>query len=259
MYQGEMPQIRCPNCGFTINLEKRKEIDIRLILAAVKKRERSFSELLRITGLPRKTLSLRLKELCQQGLITKDGKYKINGEGKHYSGQKGPMLAKIFFLLIILGLGIPTAYVMATMLISPAEVQQPKIIGQFKVAVTVNNLEDLHDWQVVIVYNSDQITFLNYEVGDFWGIGTSEEEPFPYVVNATDIGDGILCFGGTLGPAEEGKSGSGVLLILEFGYFTVDYQMPEIKGEVTPFKTILLDSYGNEIPFEGILDIKEFK
>ena len=64
------PQIRCPNCGITINLKNRKKVDIDLIERAVKK-PRSFTELLRITNFPRKTLALRLKDLCSHGLLLK--------------------------------------------------------------------------------------------------------------------------------------------------------------------------------------------
>jgi PKD repeat protein len=72
------PQITCPYCGNTIGLENRKEVDFEKIMHALGKSPRSFTELLTMTNLPRKTLSLRLKELCASGSIMKDGGYHLN-------------------------------------------------------------------------------------------------------------------------------------------------------------------------------------
>jgi hypothetical protein len=73
-----MPQVRCPNCGTTINLETRKETDFNLIINALHKNPKTFTQLLNYTRLPRKTLSLRLKELCDRGVIIKDGGYHLS-------------------------------------------------------------------------------------------------------------------------------------------------------------------------------------
>jgi len=72
------PQITCPYCGTTINLENRKEVDFEKIMDALGKSPRTFTELLTMTNLPRKTLSIRLKELRTSGSITKDGGYHLN-------------------------------------------------------------------------------------------------------------------------------------------------------------------------------------
>jgi len=72
------PQITCPHCGSTINLENRKEVDYDKILFALSKSQRTFSELLMMTDLPRKTLSIRLKDLCTSGAIIKDGGYRLS-------------------------------------------------------------------------------------------------------------------------------------------------------------------------------------
>jgi hypothetical protein len=74
-----MPQIRCPKCGTTINLENRKGVDFSTILNALQRSPKTFTDLLHLTGLPRKTLSLRLKSLCDSGAIVKDGGYRLNG------------------------------------------------------------------------------------------------------------------------------------------------------------------------------------
>jgi PKD repeat protein len=72
------PQITCPYCGNTIGLENRKQVDFEKIMHALGKSPRTFTELLTMTSLPRKTLSLRLKELCVSGSIVKDGGYHLN-------------------------------------------------------------------------------------------------------------------------------------------------------------------------------------
>jgi PKD repeat protein len=72
------PQITCPYCGNTIGLENRKEVDFEKIMHALGRSPRTFTELLAMTNLPRKTLSLRLKELCASGSIVKDGGYHLN-------------------------------------------------------------------------------------------------------------------------------------------------------------------------------------
>jgi len=75
-----MPKIRCPNCGTTIDLESRKDIDLDTIVRALENHPRRFTELLHLTGLPRKTFNARLKLLCDKGIIAKgNGEYKLNG------------------------------------------------------------------------------------------------------------------------------------------------------------------------------------
>jgi len=96
------PQITCPNCGSTINLENRKEVDFEKIIHALYKSSKTFTELLSMTNLPRKTLSLRLKDLCSSGAIVKDGgyhlsasfasKHKIHGKKNGNGKMKGTIL-----------------------------------------------------------------------------------------------------------------------------------------------------------------------
>ena len=50
-----MPRIMCPNCGLTISLEERRNLDFNLIKDATRKKPTSFTKLLHITKLPRKT------------------------------------------------------------------------------------------------------------------------------------------------------------------------------------------------------------
>lgn len=79
MEEESMARVMCPTCGTTINLENRRKIDFSLILNALRKRPKTFTNLLHLTKLPRKTLSLRLKALCNSEVISKrDGHYRLN-------------------------------------------------------------------------------------------------------------------------------------------------------------------------------------
>lgn len=108
-----MPQIRCPNCGMTINLENRREIDLGMILKALEKKPRSFTELLHITHLPRKTLDLRLKYLIKSGAIVKDEGYRLNGtlpfniRGDKMKKNLLHLRKNILLAFLILGIGLP--------------------------------------------------------------------------------------------------------------------------------------------------------
>ena len=83
------PQITCPHCGNTINLENRKEVDFEKITYALNKSPKTFTELLEITNLPRKTLSLRLKDLCTSGSVVKDGGYRLSSSFRPYEKMSG--------------------------------------------------------------------------------------------------------------------------------------------------------------------------
>lgn len=94
------PQITCPHCGNTINLENRKEVDFEKITYALNNSSKTFTELLEITNLPRKTLSLRLKDLCNSGSIVKDGGYRLSTSFRPYkkiseTSRSGKMKAPI--------------------------------------------------------------------------------------------------------------------------------------------------------------------
>ena len=91
----KMPQIGCPNCGVTINLKKRKEIDLDLIVGSLKNEPKTFTELLRTTRLPRKTLNIRLKDLIDSGIIVKDGGYRLTDSPQTHEFQARRSIKKI--------------------------------------------------------------------------------------------------------------------------------------------------------------------
>lgn len=250
-----MPQIVCPNCGKTINLENRKKIDFDLIHEAVKKKPRTFCELLNITRLPRKTLSLRLRDLCMSGaLIKTDGAYVLNNSIEFETMRKPPLkrASEIFddrklkigltLVMFLLSSSI-SGYVFAMFIASPAPTL-PKPLGTATIAFSVNNVEDLYSWQVIIIFDSDQINILKVMPGDFFPV----EDPF--LLNATDIAKGMLLVGGTLIGDSDGKSGSGILAKILFEYFVEEYEMPHLVLSEKGFGTHLLNSQGSIIPLD---------
>ena len=252
-----MPQITCPNCGFTINLENRKKIDFHKILEETKK-PKTFTELLRATHLPRKTLSLRLKELCKTGILVKEnGVYKWRDYnsvvekrtsfGNALKLQYGKRIKSVFMLAIILVCFSISGYVFARFIIPPAPhettQQEPSILGTFTLNVMVYNVTDLYGWQVAIIYNSSELKVLKITSGGFVG------NKFPCFVNSTDTLENLILIGGSLLGDVPGKNGSGKLASVLFGYYIEDYQIPKIAFE-GPFATMLIDSKGNLIEIE---------
>jgi len=252
-----MPQIVCPNCGMTINLEKRKEADFNLIRDATRKKPESFTRLLRITKLPRKTLALRLKTMCEDDiLIKKDGKYMLNGASKfdNNGGKFAKRVSNLFenrrfktgLMLIALLIGSSTSgYVLAKFFAPNETYQQPTVIGNFTMALEINNVDDLYTWQTLITFNSSQLKIIKNDPGEF--LGTD----YPFFLNASDIGEGRLLLGGTLYGSVTGKNGNGTLATIIFGYFVDEYEEPTLSfSEKGLFKTFLLDSRDSIIPIE---------
>lgn len=270
-----MPQIKCPNCGLTISLENRKETDMDLITKAVQTKERTFTELLHITRLSRKTLSLRLKELRSSGSIVKnDGAYSLNGAS--YPKGKGNGFVRSFlrsaragtfqdrrmrnfaWVLMLLLSSSVSGYVLAMFLVTPQPSQThetPMIIGTFTMALDVNNVKDLHGWQVLVAYNPSELEVTQIIPGGFVGAEYPSSEMADVsggiFLNATDIGWGKFLVGGLLIGNGPGKDGSGRLATIVFGYYTRDYKLPSIVQDESMSETCLLNSVNSIIPIEG--------
>jgi hypothetical protein len=253
-----MPQVMCPNCGMTINLENRKEIDVNLIKNAAKNRPRTFTELLRITRLPRKTLSFRLKELCATGVIVKKkGVYEVNGGGSQFvrdARKSTEKLSKmlydrrvrtgLMFVALLLSFSV-SGYVLAMLFTPPQSAekfQEPAIIGNIAVTLDVNNVKNLYAWQAIITYNSSESKVIEIIPGKFLGV------EYPFFLNASDIFENVLLLGGSLYGETPAGSGSGRLATIIFGYFVDGYEEPKIVLSEKHLKTYLLDSEGSVIP-----------
>ena len=258
-----MPQIRCPHCGARINLESRKETDFRMILASLKKGPKTFTDLLRATELPRKTLSLRLKELRELKLIVKDGGYRLNDEppsnlgGEMLERLNKPVLftrKRVIVLLLILCIAIPiSSYVQANIL--PKEEKQEEITptvyyGNLTVAVKIQKVRDLFTWQVKLSYDPEELVFLEAWRGDFFGkdeilsgIFAKDKYGKEYgIENWLVIGDTLI---GNYYQHIPGVNGSGTLAIVKFAIKIPT--VPKTPKIVFDQDTFLLNSYGEEL------------
>ncbi len=260
-----MPQIRCPRCGLTINLENRKEMDNHLITGAVKRGAKTFTELLHTTGLPRKTLNLRLNELCRNGVLIKAERvYQLNGY--HHSKKSFTRLLanassnrkiKSLALLAILIIGFTTvSYVLAN-LFQPAlytPVKEPEILGTLIAVIEVRDVKDLWAWQVLIKFDESELKYLDWKCGEAFNV----QEPFK--CQASELTPGYLLIGATLKGDEHGINveGNGILAFITFGYYVENPKPPQlIIEESNPFKTEFLNSELQRIPLnEKTLNIR---
>ena len=254
-----VPQVTCPNCGTTINLENRKEIDLNLIKAAARRQPKTFTELLHITKLPRKTLSLRLRELCENGaLIKNEGVYKLNGISEFENTRRtiSSGLSRVLndrrmrtglMLVAFLLCSSATGYVLALFAVPPRDAENvPPIValGSFTMALDVSNVRDLAAWEAYIVFNPSEVLAIGTSAGDFFELGDSYHEPVSNVYGDT------LAIGGCLLGGKPGKDGSGRLATIVFEYYVMNYKTPELARYSRGFQTDLMDSAGSSILIE---------
>lgn len=169
------PQIRCPNCGTSINLESRRKMDFHLIVSELKKGPKTFTDLLHVTRLPRKTLSLRLKELRQSGIIIKDKDYRLNGSPPPFymKGEISKLFTfdqkkRILLLTLILCVSLPISalayaiYSAPPPLQMPPEPPKPQYYGILVVDLKTQNVTNLYAWQARINYDAEILEFRNF-------------------------------------------------------------------------------------------------
>ena len=231
-------------------------MDFKLIRSATDKSPKTFTELLHITKLSRKTLNLRLKELCGEGLLLKnEGMYRSNGtyDFKISGGNLMNNLSRVFadkkvqtglMLVAILVTFSASGYVMA-MMVAPKTYVQPKLeaaaLGTFRMSLNVTDVSDLYAWQAAISYDPTQVTLLTVQPGNLMDVG------FPFFVASTP-GDGCLLLGATLKGNVTGITGSGALATIIFEYYVAAYTTPSIVNQKAGFDTFLEDSSLATIP-----------
>ncbi|MFP3985503.1 MAG: hypothetical protein ACLFU9_06015 [Candidatus Bathyarchaeia archaeon] len=237
------PQIRCPNCGITINSMNRKKMDISLIVHAVNKKPRSFTDLLKLTKLPRKTLSNRLKELIGKGVITKNGLYYLNGDAnvkELCSFQKNPFVLskRTLVALLVLAIMIPSSiHAYAIFQLGTPLPSEPTIKGYFTANLYVYDVQDVYGWQAVILYDSDNTRMIDVLPGLL-------ETDRPLLFNANFPDMGLILVGNTLVGQASGRSGTGRCLLasIVFAYYSEDFDSPVWVPEFMWHKTKLLNS-----------------
>jgi hypothetical protein len=266
------PQVRCPNCGTSINLKNREETDFNMILEALQHRQRTFSDLLRTTRLPRKTLSIRLKQLAEKHLIIKDGGYRLNGEENCVMKKEGVLMRrfsnldrkKLLIAMLIIGISLPTGATVLAMMHKPPEPEPIKPLGSFTVTAEVTDASDVYGWQVIVAFDNRYLKVVEVTTGDFledtnqtYGDITSQhgyelrsKSMFMYSVN-----NGMIIIAQTLLGHESGKSGSGTLASIKFEYYyTENYAVPEIVYGDNFFETGLRNI--DSVPVEGQITLR---
>ncbi len=250
-----MPQVRCPRCGSTINLENRKETDFSLILSALRNKAQSFSELLRITGLPRKTLDMRLKELCVEDAIIKNKLYYFNQahphrhlENKLMIGQTKIFNRKAIVLLLLLCVGLPltTRFAMAVLFQNP--ITQPQPLGYYTATITVNGVSDVYGWQAGVRFDPANLKIVDIIPGDFLiekekntiisSLKETDQNENAEALFLTSTSENVLVVGQTLlAKSSPTTNSGGILATIVFAYYKT-YQTPElIFGENPRYAT----------------------
>jgi len=255
-----MPQIRYPNCGLTINLKNRKETDVSLITKAIEQKTKTFTDLLRVTSLPRKTLSLRLRELCGNGTIVKEnGVYRLNEhfETKGTRGLLGSRFSNVLrdkrmragIMMIALIVSVPTfSYALATFFLPPQPHErvlfERVLLGSFSMALDVHQVEGLRAWEAVIFYDPGKLKVLDAEPGSFLGVA------FPFFVNVTDLSSNVLLLASSLTGDMPSKSGNGTLATITFEYFNSSYEPPHLVPQWRGQETSWINSEDTQVPFD---------
>ena len=242
-----MPRIRCPNCGTSINLETRRETDLSLILNSLRSGPKTFTQLLRATRLPRKTLSLRLKDLVNSEAIVNDGGYRLNGALPSDLRRKMNMKRSFQFsrknmmlTLLILCMGILLAQAYGQYMFAPSPPLPPPlptITETFEVNIMIYDVTDLWSWEARVVFDPNVLIVTNVVEGPFleenggnalfmaatkivkgiFSDGTlSTDDPLTYIMNDEAYSNSVL-LGGTLTRGAQGVSGRGVLATVTFG------------------------------------------
>jgi len=243
-----------------------------MILSGMQKGSTTFTDLLKITGLPRKTLCIRLAALRDSGVIIKDGGYRLNGSAHLAewgigmdSPEKQPLAKPSFFTrknilitLMVLVIAVPIAANVSAMLFSsPPQPQPPPVpqfIGKFRMDIKVYNTTDLFAWQVMIHFKPSELVLIEPVEGNF----LKAQAPYGTVflfANDTDPSK-LLVFDTLIGnfpTGVPGVSGTGTLATLTFGYKSETYELPKIAYDDI-FETYLLNS--NLKDTEGMLALE---
>lgn len=248
-----MPQIRCPNCGTSIDLESRRNTDFNLIVGALKEKSRTFTELLKMTYLPRKTLSLRLKELIKSGVIVKDRGYHLNGASpsKEWTGKLKTHLTfdtkHVLLLLLVFIIGMPVGAKVYATLFAPVFPSEPIIKDTFRANIVVHDVTDLYGWQVGVRFDRDALVVINVTEGDFLGV----KPPLPVWTEDSYInpsGEGAVLIYASYRGQVTGRDGNGTLVTIEFGVVVEGHRELELVKQVGTQKVLILwDSTGKEI------------
>lgn len=165
------------------------------------------------------------------------------------------MIKKLCLAFLILSLCFLTTWYVYAFLLQPQVLkipEEPEIVGNFMLALNVYNVNDLYAWQAVISYDPSELKVLNITPGGFLGaeclpINGDEFKGDSVFLKNVFPNKGIIVIGGSMLGRACGKSGSGTLAYITFGYFNITYNFPTIVLNESHLKTILLDSNSSTI------------
>ena len=254
-------------------METRREVDDQLILKALRNGQKTFTQLMRESHIPRKTLNLRLKKLIDSGLIVKNGGYQLSSSAPAYTIWRGINLKKSGFIRENLN-GKSNAFILIGLIVFAMasnftmSLASPKS-NLFTVKIKVSGAVNLYAWQTEVVYDPNVLTIVDIEQGGFLSTNVltvnSTIIRIP-PINAIEIfeGNSIFVFnsrveygrilvGETRVGNATGVSGDGTLAIMTFSIRTeTGIFYPYIENSVLLEK----DNQNNIVPTEGLLVIE---
>ena len=236
-------------------MENRREVDQDLIKQATQKGPTTFTELLHATRLPRKTLSVRLKVMCENGMLVKqEGAYMLNGavgfdrNGGHLMRGVSRMLSDrrirtgLMLVAFLLSSSV-SGYVLATLMATRPVDNSPQFKGTFTMTLNVHDVEDFCAWQILVTYDPAKVGVKAAVSGEF--VGAEPIDPYKGVFTKNADISGELLLGGSIITGTP-KSGDGTLAIVTFGYYTEDYVLPEVASTA---KTYWINSQQGKLEF----------
>jgi len=166
-----------------------------------------------------------------------------------HNRSKGVMFFAI--LLVISMCGGAMAYSTPICKYDPEVDSEPRILGNFTMALEIINVNDLYAWQAVLFYDSKKLVLLKVEPGEL--LLSANDYIF---VNSSDSVDNILLLGGTMLGSVKGYSGSGIIAVIVFGYTNENYRYPVILDNFkNVYSTYGLNSYLNTVPLRLKLSV----
>jgi len=129
----------------------------------------------------------------------------------------------------------------------------PAVGETFEVYINVSDVTDLFSWQILLVFRKTCLAALNVEEGDFLKQGGGTYFPSPVIENNYNATHGYIFASSTL-LAGTGVSGSGLLLTVTFNGTRdgISELVLDSSGRIYGYKTLLLDSNLEDIPFQPI-------
>ena len=242
-----------------------------LILNSLRSGPKTFTQLLQKTRLPRKTLSLRLKDLVNSETIVNDGRYRLNGAlpselWREMNLKRSFQFSRknIMLTLLIFCMGILLAQAYGQHMIAPP--QKLTITGTFEANLVISDATGLCAWQARVVFDPGVLVVIDVTEGSFL---QGKENSFAtiFVVNTqivddifvqNDIDDPLTIINDEENGADnvfiacslignsDGISGDGILATVTFGVIGQGSQGLHLED------VLLLDSALSEIPEDAL-------